>query len=435
VSKPRPGTIASLSPGSVAEELGLQPGDRLLAVDGRALADVIDFRYLTAKDQFELLVERDGEQTLYDIVLDGGELLGIEFEEPLFDGLRRCRNRCPFCFVRQLPHGLRRTLHVRDDDFRYSFLYGNFITLTNLGQADWQRLAEQRLSPLYVSVHATDQATRDRMLGIREDPPILAKLDWLRQHGLRYHAQLVLVPGINDGPNLDRSLADLLAQGEAMLSVSAVPVGLTAYSPPGARTYAQGEARAVLRQLKRWRLRYARETGSARVYASDEWFLVSGTTIPSARYYADFPQIENGVGLVRLFLEGWKRTARRLRAVPMPSESRLVICGKLIAPVWQQIAEEMNGRGANVTVLPVANRALGETVTVSGLLFARDVLAAIDTLGDQQRPAAVCLPRSMFNAEGTLTLDGLSLAEISARAGLPVIVGAEAADILCPLPA
>jgi len=428
------GVIASLSPGSVAERLGLRPGDRVLAVNGRALADVIDFRYLTAAERFQLLVERAGQPVTYDVTLGEGEHLGIDFERPLFDGLRRCRNACRFCFVRQLPPGLRRSLYVRDDDYRYSFIYGNFITLTNLRRSDWQRLAEQRLSPLYISVHATEQETRERILGVREEPPLLAKLAWLREHGLRYHAQVVLVPGLNDGPRLDRTLHDLLEEGDAVISVSVVPVGLTAYAPPDLRTFTAEEAHGVVRQIRRWRLRYARETGSSRVCASDEWFLMSGLRLPGTRYYADYPQLENGVGLVRLFLERWRRARRRLNQVRLPRESRLVVCGQLIAPVWRQVAKEMNELGAQVTVLPVINRALGESVTVSGLLFARDVIAAAKHEVSQSHPQTIFLPRAMFNAEGTLTLDGLSPEAIAAAVGVPVVVASEAAEVLAQHP-
>ena len=426
------GKIAAVSPGSVADELGLESGDLVLAVNDQPVRDVLDFRFLTATGEFTLLAEHQGQQTLYEVWLDADEPLGIEFTEAVFDGLRRCRNRCAFCFVQQLPSGLRPSLYVRDDDYRYSFLYGNFITLTNLATADWTRLAEQRLSPLYISVHATEQNLRDSLLGIRERPPLLEKLIWLKEHGIRFHTQIVLVPGMNDGPHLDQSLADLLALAEAVLSVSIVPIGLTKYAPASLRPYTAEEAIAVIKQIQHWRRVFRKALGRASVYAADEWFLLVGAPVPSARYYEGFPQLENGVGLVRLFLDEWQTAKRTIERASLPKDERTIICGTLIAPIWQQIAVDMNALGAQVRVLPVTNRALGETVTVSGLLFARDILAAL-MRGEPK--AAVCLPRTMFNAECTLTLDGYSPAAITAELGTPVIVAAKAADVLASLPA
>ncbi|MHB0875294.1 MAG: DUF512 domain-containing protein [Anaerolineae bacterium] len=429
--EPGGGTIAHVAPGSIAEDIGMEPGDRVLQVDGKPLRDVIDLRYLTASGEFELLVRgRDGD-TLYELELDPGEPLGLDFDSPVFDGLRSCCNDCCFCFVSQMPPGLRSSLYVRDDDYRLSFLYGNFITLTNLKPADWRRLYEQHLSPLYVSVHATEQPLRDRLLGLREKPPILEKLRRLADHGLRFHAQLVLIPGLNDGKHLERSLADLLGLGEAVLSVSVVPVGLTRFASAGLRRYSADEATTVVRQVAVWRRRFREAIGRATVYAADEWYLMSGQTVPGRRYYEGFPQAENGVGLTRLLLDRWASARRRLRQRALPPERRLVVCGTLIAPTWQAIAAQMDAMGACISVLPVSNRALGESVTVSGLLFAEDTIAALAGTGQW---AAICLPRSMFSAEG-VTLDGYTPAAIAAAVGGPVIVCDEAADVLRPLPA
>ena len=396
-------------------------------MNGQPVSDVLDFRCCTASGVFTLSVERDGEETLYELALDEGEPLGIEFADAVFDGLRRCRNKCLFCFVRQLPRGLRRSLYVRDDDYRYSFLYGNFVTLTNLTEGDWQRLAEQRLSPLYVSVHATEQDVRNRLLGIFERPSLMDKLARLSEQGLAFHTQIVLLPEVNDDAHLERSLGDLLALGESVLSASVVPVGLTKLALPELRPYRPDEAPAVIAQVRRWRGAFRRAHGRSTVYAADEWFLLAKRPVPSARYYEGFPQVQNGVGLVRQFLDGWKRAKRSLAGQPLRAEERLVVCGTLIAPIWQQVAQEMAGLGARVRVLPVPNRALGETVTVSGLLFGADVIAAMRERGAGD---IVYLPRAMFNAEGTLTLDGYSTDGLERELGVPVIVAAEAAEVL-----
>lgn len=426
------GRIAHVSPGSPAADLGLEPGDVVLQANGQPLRDILDFRFHTASGEFTLLVERAGEHYLYEVELDPGEPLGVEFEHALFDGLRTCRNRCPFCFVRQMPRGFRPSLYVRDDDYRYSFLHGSFVTLTNLTEPDWERLAEQRLSPLYISVHATDQATRNRLLGIREDPPLLEKLRWLRERRLSFHAQLVLVPGWNDGPQLDRSLGDLLELGESCLSVSVVPVGLTRESPAQLRPYTPEEAGPVIVQIRQWRRRYAQQLGRRTVYASDEWFLMRGTELPGAPYYEGFPQVENGVGAVRLFLDTWEADLRAGPACPSPEEARLIVCGTLIEPLWQTIAQQMRALGADVRVQAIVNETLGPTVTVSGLLTGRDVVAA---LGRVPPRTTVCLPRSMFDDECARTLDGMTPAQLEEALGTRVLICAEAADVLSPLPA
>lgn len=426
------GRIARVSPGSPAEGIGLRPGDVLLEVDGRPLRDVLDFRFYTSVDEFTLLVGRGEARHALPVTLDDGEPFGVEFESALFDGLRTCRNRCPFCFVRQMPRGYRPSLYVRDDDYRYSFLYGNFVTLTNLGDSDWERLAEQRLSPLYVSVHATDQSVRERLLGTQEDPPLLDKLRWLRDHRMSFHAQLVLVPGWNDGHRLDRSLEDLLGLGEACLSVSVVPVGLTRKAPSHLRAFTSEEAGPVIAQVRDWRRRYAQALGRRTVYASDEWFLMRGLELPGARYYEGFPQVENGVGMARLFLDTWEADKRESPACSPPSEERLVVCGTLIRRLWESIAGEMRELGANVRVVSVVNEALGSTVTVSGLLTGRDVVAALGQLSPQ---TTVCLPRSMFNDECELTLDGMTLDQMQRALGTRALICAEAAEVLGPLPA
>ncbi|NPV09432.1 MAG: DUF512 domain-containing protein [Anaerolineae bacterium] len=418
-----------MSPGSPAHQLGLQPGDVLLAVDGRSLRDVLDFRFYTAADEFTLLVERAGQHLLLEVALGSGEPFGVEFESALFDGLRTCRNRCPFCFVRQMPPGFRPSLYVRDDDYRYSFLYGNFVTLTNLEQDDWSRLAEQRLSPLYVSVHATDQSVRDRLLGVRESIPLMDKLLWLRSHRIAFHAQVVLVPGLNDGPHLDRTLGDLLQLGESCLSVSVVPVGLTGRAPSHLYPFTPAEVEPVIAQVRQWRRRYAARLGRRTVYASDEWFLMGGIDLPGAPYYESFPQAENGVGAVRLFVDTWEADRRALATCPPPEGTRLVVCGTLIEPLWQSIAGQMRAMGADVQVTAVVNETLGPTVTVSGLLTGQDLVAA---LGRVPAGTTVCLPRAMFNQECALTLDGMTLHQIQDALGAPALIGAEAGDVLAP---
>ncbi|MDR7402935.1 MAG: DUF512 domain-containing protein, partial [Armatimonadota bacterium] len=300
------GTIASVRPGSWAARAGLGKGDVVLSVNGQPLQDVLDYRYLCAEPHVRLEVRRpDGTVLLLETEKDVDQDLGISFTAATFDGIRRCRNRCLFCFVDQMPGGLRPGLYVKDDDYRHSFLYGNYITLTGLRADDWQRIRRLRLSPLYVSVHTTNPVLRARLMGTPRAAPIMDRLRRLAEEGIRFHAQVVLCPGWNDGPELERTGRDLAGLYPAVESVAAVPVGLTAHRQglPPLRGYTAAEARAVLAQVDTLRAENMSRLGTPLLYAADEFYALAGRPIPAARYYGDFPQLENGVGLVRRFLD------------------------------------------------------------------------------------------------------------------------------------
>lgn len=402
----RPGGIVSgVAPGSLAERLGLQPGDELLAINDHPLRDVIDVQFYGADDALELVVRRAGEgkARLLRAVRVYGEPLGLDFENSTFDvDIRRCRNNCKFCFLAQNPRGLRQSLYVKDDDYRYSFLDGNFVTLTNLNDEDWARLGQQRLSPLYVSVHATEPELRRRLLQRPDAPDVLVQLRRLHALGIEVHTQLVLVPGLNDGPHLARSLSDLAALAfEPVQSVGVVPVGLTRYHRGPFRVYRPDEMAGVLAQVEEWQAHFWREHGAGWVYLSDEWYLVLDRRLPPASAYDGFPQIENGIGMVRQLIDAWA-TCKSHVACRLSQRATLV-CGTLIAPLMARLADDLAAlTGAQVQVLPVVNRFFGPTVTVSGLLTAQDVVAAL-----KERPAtdSVLLPRAMFDAAGQRTLD------------------------------
>src|SRR5687767_4369324 len=289
--------VARVAANSIAEELGIVPGTELSAVNGRALADFLDWEFLTADD--ELAIEArlpDGEEIIYDIERPEGEALGIELEPPT---VRRCANRCEFCFIEGLPKGLRKNLYVRDDDYRLSFAYGNFATLSNLKERDFQRILEYRLSPLYVSVHATPWEARKVLLNNPRVPNIIEQLTRLAEGGIQFHGQMVIVPDLNDGAVLEQSLSDLYALGDAVLSVALVPVGVTQFSHlyngspmDAARTG------AILDAVERWEARALEERGERWVYGSDELYLLAGRELPDVEHYGEFSQIENGVGAV-----------------------------------------------------------------------------------------------------------------------------------------
>jgi putative radical SAM enzyme (TIGR03279 family) len=317
-----------------------------------------------------------------------------------------------------MPPGLRSSLYIKDDDYRHSFLFGNFISLTNLTKEDLERLAEQRLSPLYVSVHATDPALRSRLFGTIKAREIVEQIERLGSLGIQIHAQVVLIPGVNDGQALERTVKDLARLHPTVASVALVPVGLTRHHDCGLRLITPGEAKAVLQSVAGWQIRFRQSFGTGFAYPSDEIYLLAGEDVPSADRYDGFPQLANGVGLVRQLLDDWQQTL----ALPAQYGARLraatLVCGTLIAPtLQQQVSRLAASLGIELRLVAVANRFFGATVTVSGLLTGQDVLAALrgQALGDR-----VILPRGMFDANRSLTLDDLSPSDIAAQLGVTV---------------
>ena len=402
---PEGGVISAVRPQSIGEEVGLEPGDLLVSINGQPLRDLIDYRYHSADESLVFEVERQGKRHRLEIERDYDEDLGLEFTQVVFDGMRLCGNRCPFCFVQQMPKGMRPSLYVRDDDYRYSFLLGNFVTLTNLSCEDWQRIEAQRLSPLYVSIHATDPDARRRLLGNPDAPDILGQLKRLRDMGIEIHGQIVIVPGVNDGAVLRRSIEDLVALWPALRTLALVPVGLTRYLRRGVRLLQPAEAADILEAAATYIRGFRRRLGRTWLYPSDELYLLAGEEVPEAAFYDDQAQRENGVGLVRLLLDDWRRARPGLESLP-GFHGITLACGTLIAPILQGMACELTAAtGLDVQIQPVANQFFGATVTVSGLLTGSDVLAA---LAGQDLGQHLFLPRSMFGDEGNRTLDDLS---------------------------
>lgn len=441
--KRRGGVISGVESNSLAIRLGLQPGDELLAINGRQLRDVIDVRFYGAEDWLELVVRRaeDGETRRYGTKRAYYESLGFDFAHPTFDGdIRRCRNNCKFCFLAQNPRGLRRSLYVKDDDYRYSFLYGNFVTLTNLSDEDWARLEEQRLSPLYVSVHTTELELRREVLQCPDVPDILAQLSRLAAMGIEVHTQLVLVPGLNDGPHLERSLADLAELVLApVMSVGIVPVGLTCYHDGPFRAYRSDEMACVLEQVVSWQAHFRCEHGFGWVYPSDEWYLALGLDVPPASDYDGFPLIENGIGLVRQLLDEWEDCGSqitngewRIKGKASPAAGRgTLVCGTLIAPLMTRLMSELVAlTGLQVAVLPVVNQLFGPTVTVSGLLSGQDVVTVLRGHG---LDGPVFLPRVMFDAAGQHTLDDWTPEAVQEALGVPVTVAGSLGRVVAQL--
>jgi putative radical SAM enzyme (TIGR03279 family) len=416
--------VARVEPGGLAEEVGIVPGTELKSVNGRALADFLDWEFLTADD--ELLIEAvqpDGEELVLEIERESGEPFGLALEPP---SIRRCANRCEFCFIEGLPQGLRRSLYVRDDDYRLSFAYGNFATLSNLKERDIARILEYRLSPLYVSVHATNWEVRKVLLNNPRVPDIIAQLRALAGGGIRFHAQMVVVPGMNDGAVLDESLTDLWNLGDAVITGAVVPVGLTQFSHLyTGRSMDRDTANVLLDQVDTWGERARRERGHTWVYGSDELYLLAGRELPGAEHYADFPQIENGIGSVTALRE---RVSAGLGRVQNFAGARIgVVTGKAMAPLMPQLLEQLaRATGATFELIEVESSLFGPTTTTAGLLVGADIRRALAGRPDLD---AALIPAETLN-DDRVFLDDDSFAAVAAALPMPVHPSYDFIDVL-----
>ena len=417
--------ITRVAPGSDAERAGVRSGDELLAVDGESLEDALDLTFALAwtdepKVAFEL--SRAGSSFSVTLPVAGPKELGFEVQGP---PVRTCCNSCVFCFVDQLPRGLRASLYVKDEDYRLSFSYGNYITLTNLSDADYERIASQHLSPLYVSVHATDDAVRREMLGNEDAPPILASLRRLDRARIGVHAQAVLCPGINDGAVLEQTLSDLFALGELIQSVAVVPVGLTAHRErlTHIEVMSTGAAANALDAVEHWQRRFLAEGRDRTVYAADELYLRAGRTLPPYDEYGDLPQLENGVGLLRSFEFDLNERAGLLGDRLDPPLAVTVVTARLAEAFLADAIDRALGRVDGLTCQVVAsdNSLLGPTVTVAGLLSGADMVEALRRAPESH---AYLLPDAAFNEHG-VTIDGMSLSEIADGSGRENVVATD----------
>ncbi len=411
--------ITVVEPASIAEELGIIPGDELLEINGRRILDSIDYRYSEGDPEISLKVARNGEVVMYDIEKDEGEKVGLDFEEMK---VLSCGNDCIFCFVDQNPHGLRQQLYFRDGDYRLSFMYGNYTTMTNAGPAILQRIIDQRLSPQYISVHVTDPVVRARLMGLKKDDRILEKIALLHDNGIDMHTQIVLCPGINDGKILERTVADLYRYRKRIVSLAIVPVGLTdhRFGLSQLRKVDRPYAEEVLDVVEQWQAGFRRQTGRGFVYASDEFYIVAGRKLPSAAAYDGFPQYENGVGLVRSFLTDFRRQAR-LFPRRLPARRTLTLAtGELAAGFMQETVlprlASIGGLTVRLEIIP--NALFGRSVTVAGLLSGKCLYLSLD---GKECGHLLLLPPDILNADGLL-LDDETIPRIQERLGVQVMV-------------
>ena len=417
--------VSRIHPGSIAEEIGLQPGTELLTINGRDLNDFLDWEFLGADEELTIDARLpNGDAVIYEIERTEGTPMGVELEPP---SVRRCANRCEFCFVEGLPAGLRRNLYIRDDDYRLSFAYGNFATLSNLRERDVTRILEYRLSPLYVSVHATNWDARRALLNNPRVPDILAQLRTLAAGGIQFHAQMVVVPGLNDGEVLEESLRDLWSFGASCLSTAIVPVGLTQFSHLyTGRTMDQATAEVLVDTAERWGARAVRERGSAWVYGSDELYILAKRPLPSPTHYGEYAQIENGVGAVTRLIQ----TVREgVETLPRLDGKRIgVVTGTSLGGTYMP---EILGRlreatGAYFELIVVENSLFGSTTTVAGLLPGADIRRA---LGGRADLDLALIPAEAINEDGFF-LDDAPLANVREQVPVPLFPSYDFLDVL-----
>ncbi|MEP6488261.1 TIGR03279 family radical SAM protein [Microcoleus vaginatus GB2-A3] len=425
----RPALITKVIPDSICAEMGFEPGDSIVAVNGQKPRDLIDYQFLCADEFLEVeVLDAKGKTHKLEIEKEYDEDLGVEFETALFDGLIQCNNRCPFCFIDQQPPGKRETLYLKDDDYRLSFLYGSYLTLTNLTQKEWDRIEQMRLSPLYVSVHATEPEVRIRLLKNLRAGKILEQIKWFQERRLQIHAQVVVCPGINDGEHLERTLLDLAkfhtGNIPAVASVAVVPVGLTRFRPAEDELIAvtAEKAREVIDQVQKIQVLLSKGKGGGKakkqnsksrcIWLADEWFLIAGLDLPSAADYEDYPQIGNGVGSIRQFIEQFETAFEKLQPMQVEPERKLVwVVGNAVEKAFEPIVQQLNQiPGLSVNMAALCSRYWGQSITVTGLLTGQDLLEALQgrDLGN-----GILLPSVMLKQGEPRFLDDMTVEQLA----------------------
>ena len=405
--------IKSIEPGSIAEELGIEKGDVLLSINDQEIEDVFDYHFYVNDEQLVLTIEKpDGEEWELEIEKDYEEDLGIEFEQGLMDEYRSCRNKCIFCFIDQMPGGMRDTLYFKDDDSRLSFLQGNYVTLTNMSDHDIDRIIRYHLEPINISFHTTNPELRCQMLHNRFAGEALRKVDRLYEAGIEMNGQIVLCRGINDGEELERSIRDLAGYLPYLQSVSVVPVGLTRYREGlyPLEPFTPEDARKVLEVVRRWQDELYEKWGTHFIHAGDEWYLLAGEDMPPQERYDGYLQLENGVGMMRLLEDEFREAFEKLPGDEMPREVS-VATGKLAYPLICSMAEKLKSRypGTVIHTYQIENRFFGERITVAGLVTGQDLK---EQLSGKKLGKALLLPCNMFRSQEEVFLDDMTLDEL-----------------------
>ena len=434
-NKIKPAVVASIEEGSIGEELGFEVGDRLISINGIKPRDLIDYKFLIAEENIQLkILDEKGKQHIIDIEKDYDDELGLAFTEALFDGLKQCNNQCPFCFIDQQPLGKRKSLYLKDDDYRLSFLYGSYLTLTNLSEQDWQRIDQQRLTPLFVSVHATEPHLRSKLLRNPKAIDLLNQLVWFSQKRIQIHAQIVVCPEINDGKALERTINDLFnfAQGDfpVVLSAAIVPVGLTRFRPSndGLIPVDSTCAKKVINQVEPMQRKFYKSTGSRFAWLSDEWYLIAKKALPSLNSYEDLPQKENGVGSIRSFLKAMDEATRNLPIKINQKRTCSWVVGKLVENELQKPCSRLNKiNNFTMHLYGIPSPYWGQEQIVTGLLTGQDLIKGLQgkELGDE-----LLLPSVMLRQGEKIFLDDMTLQELSSSLNVSIRIVHDADDIV-----
>ena len=421
------GLISAVRKNSLAEAAGIVAGDKLVAVDGVQVKDIIELSFYTSDYEVELELENaQGQRRQVHIDKYPDEDLGLEFEAAVFDKVSTCYNNCIFCFVDQMIPGMRKGLYVRDDDYRLSFLYGNFITLTNLKEEDFQRIIQTHMTPLYVSVHATDPKVRCEMMHNRFAGELMDKLERLFAAGIEVHTQIVCCPGYNDGEILAKSFQDLYARHPHVLTMAVVPVGITKHREGlhPLRTFTKEEAAALIDQVTPWQCQCREETGKTFIYLGDEFYLLAGRDVPAAEWYDGFPQLENGIGLTRSFVDEWQATLPSLSSYQAASPAVIPV-GESAFTVLQPLLDALNKQFNTAhSFVPVPNQFFGGKVNVTGLLTASDILRTCKESGKR-----LILPAVVLNND-KLFLDDTALEQFRKEYPGKVDIAKDAKELL-----
>ncbi len=428
--------VIAVDPGSPADRAGMKAGDELLLLNGHKPEDYMELLSAWAEGPVELVLRRGETEHTTVLPQQDGEALGLEFSNLFFNRVKTCRNKCVFCFMEQMPKKMRPSLYYRDDDYRLSNLHGNFITLTNLKEDDWARIKEDHISPLYISVHATERELREYLLGATKQAQmdVMDALAQLQDWGIDFHTQIVLMPGLNDGSHLDRSIQDLLTFYPSLLSISIVPVGLTKYRSHLVQLepYKKEEIPALVEQVKPYQEACFEEYGEPLVYLADEMFLIGELDFPSHQFYQDYGQIENGVGMVRKFMVDFRRRRQFFKQwSPLQKKRYLMLTGEYGQKIFPPMLEDLEQYASNLEVVlfPIRNDFFGTTVKCAGLMTGRDVIAQLEESAvNLEEFDAVLLPGNALkdaavvvsDAQG-LFLDDVTCQEIADYFQLPLI--------------
>lgn len=405
--------ISCVLPGSIGEEMEIEPGDVLVSIDGQEIEDIFDYRYLVESEEIVVLIrKKDGEEWELEIEKEEEEDLGLEFENGLMDEYRSCRNKCMFCFIDQLPKGMRETLYFKDDDSRLSYLQGNYVTLTNMSDHDIDKIIRYRMEPINISFHTTNEELRCKMLHNRFAGEALKKADRLYEAGIEMNGQIVLCKNVNDKEELNRTIRDLLKYRPYLTSVSVVPVGLTRYREGlyPLEPFTKEDAKEVLRIIESWQKHIYEEAGTHFIHAGDEWYILAEEDIPQEEQYDGYVQLENGVGMVRSFLDEVSQDIDE-RKGDQRSHTVSIATGKLAAVYLQEAAQKIRKKYPNVNILiyPITNQFFGERITVAGLLTGQDLK---EQLKEKQLGERLLLTANMFKNGETVFLDDVSAQEL-----------------------